>query len=67
MIPMLQLSVRSQFRIYFRSRVAWEDKNPFKHPPRYRLELCGFNADRWRRLYGREQFGNGLAEIFSNP
>jgi len=60
---MLKLSVRSAFRIHVRENRRRDPSLDRK----YHRELCGFNADRWRRLYGKEQFGNGLAEIFSNP
>lgn len=63
MITMLKFSVRSHFRMWVRTA---RDRN-HRNDRRYQRELCGFNPERWKRAYGKEQFGNGIDEIFSNP
>lgn len=48
-------------------RAANEYLQTHSELPKYRRELCGFNAERWQRAYGKANFGDGLKEIFSKP
>lgn len=66
MTPTLKLSVRSCARIWFRTNRERMDRTG-KGPPRYCRERCGFDTHRWLKYYGKEQFANGIKELFSNP